>query len=119
MDIIRIESEGSFWFIDEVLMRYQRMPKYEAPRENPEWGGPEAGVLQDAVWLPYHSWRYQPDAVYVPTLTMLMHGPTGNNDIDFERRETGRWILVILSGPNPDDTCVVAPMPVGWTPPTT
>lgn len=46
----RIETVGSVWVIDDDLGRYCRFPKSEAPRLNPKWGGPEAGLLQDAVW---------------------------------------------------------------------
>ena len=46
----RVETAGSIWMIDNDLRRYCRFPKQEQPREHPEWGGPEAGALQDAVW---------------------------------------------------------------------
>lgn len=55
--MVRIESVGSVWEIDEDDLRYRRWPKTEGPRENPEWGGPDAGALQDFVWHPFLSWR--------------------------------------------------------------
>lgn len=48
--IIRIETEGSWWLIDEANLRYCRFPKTEGGREHPEWGNEDAGRLQDAVW---------------------------------------------------------------------
>jgi hypothetical protein len=55
----RIETLGSVWFFDEDLKRYQRFPKGEKPREKPEWGNADAGVLQDGVWHDYE--RYDVD----------------------------------------------------------
>ena len=55
----RIESIGSYWEIDEDLKRYRRWPKEETPRPN-EWGGPEAGALQDLVWHEYHEVTFTP-----------------------------------------------------------
>jgi hypothetical protein len=54
---VRVESSGSFWEIDEDLMRYRRWPKSEKPREDPDWGDENAGALQDIVWHTYVSWR--------------------------------------------------------------
>ena len=51
----RVESKGSVWLIDESSKRYCRMPKNEQPRK-PDWGGPEAGPLQDLVWHDYIEW---------------------------------------------------------------
>lgn len=39
--MIRIETEGSFWFIDDEY--YMRVPKYEGPREPGWWDDPEPG----------------------------------------------------------------------------
>jgi hypothetical protein len=59
--ITRIESDGSFWMIDNDLRRYCRFPKNEMPRENPDWGSAEAGLLQDAVWHDFAGdWRIEP-----------------------------------------------------------
>jgi hypothetical protein len=48
--IIRVETLGSWWLIDEVNLRYCRFPKTEGGRERPEWGDERAGMLQDAIW---------------------------------------------------------------------
>lgn len=56
-NLVRVESDGSFWEIDEDLMRYRRWPKAEKPREDPDWGNENAGALQDLVWHDYVSWR--------------------------------------------------------------
>ena len=48
--IVRVESLGSVWEIDENLNRYRRFPKTETGREKPEWSDERAGALQDAVW---------------------------------------------------------------------
>ncbi len=53
----KIETNGSFWFFDEVNRKYLRMPKQEGPRERPEWGDERAGLLQDLVWHDYADWK--------------------------------------------------------------
>lgn len=53
--MIRKETVGSYWIIDEDLKRYARFPKTEGPRENPEWGTTE-GPLKDAEWHDYIEW---------------------------------------------------------------
>ena len=67
----RIESLGSVWEIDEDDLRYRRFPKNEAPRENPEWGGPEAGALQDFVWHPFISWRITSNRFFESRLVIV------------------------------------------------
>lgn len=57
----RVESMGSIWLFDEDRMVYFRFPKTEAPRDRPEWGDVDAGVLQDAVPHPYVAWRIEPN----------------------------------------------------------
>ena len=42
--------------VDEGAQRYCRFPLHEGPRADPDWGGPNAGPLQDAVWHPYMQW---------------------------------------------------------------
>lgn len=54
---IKVESTGSFWWIDEVGMRYLRTPKHEGPRT--DW--PSDGVLTDLMWLPMESWEIDTD----------------------------------------------------------
>ncbi len=54
---MKVETKGSFFWIDEHAGEYMRLPKHEAPRERPEWGSVDAGVLQDAVWHPMNAWR--------------------------------------------------------------
>lgn len=54
-----IESLGSVWLIDENEKHYCRLPRTEGPRQSPpgeDWGGPDAGDLQDLVWHPYLEW---------------------------------------------------------------
>lgn len=41
--MIRIETEGSFWFINERESYYVRAPKGEGPREPGDWDDPEPG----------------------------------------------------------------------------
>ncbi len=57
---VKIESEGSYWWIDERSKEYMRLPKEEKPRERPEWGDERAGALQDAIWHPYEEWKLDP-----------------------------------------------------------
>lgn len=49
-NIVRVESVGSIWEIDEDDLRYRRWPKEESPREDPTWGDETQGALQDFVW---------------------------------------------------------------------
>jgi hypothetical protein len=44
------------WELFETEHAYRRSPLNEGGREKPEWGGPEAGPLQDYVWHPFTSW---------------------------------------------------------------
>lgn len=68
---MRVETKGSFWWLDESAHEYMRLPKHEAPRERPEWSDERAGVLQDAVWHPFERWAigkhpsYRPDGQLV------------------------------------------------------
>lgn len=54
---IKVESKGSYWWLDEAAGEYLRLPKEEKPRGDPTWGSQDAGALQDAVWLPMTGWR--------------------------------------------------------------
>lgn len=63
----RIESFGSLWFLDDDANEYLRIPKREGPRDSPpgeDWGGPDAGGLQDLVWHPMFGWEMVDLAVY-------------------------------------------------------
>lgn len=53
---IVITTLGSRWEFWETEHLYRRSPLAEASRERPEWGGPEAGPLQDHVWHPFEYW---------------------------------------------------------------
>lgn len=57
----RIETKGSFVFLDEDAMEYMRLPKSEGPRQSPpgeDWGGPNADPgLQDMVWHSFTKWE--------------------------------------------------------------
>lgn len=61
--MVRIETMGSYWDIDEDLKKYRRWPKHEGPREIPEWGNAQAGPLQDFVWHHYDSYQVGPFAL--------------------------------------------------------
>ena len=52
-----IATEGSRWELWETEHRYRRSPLTETSRENPAWGGPEAGPLQDHVWHEFTHWE--------------------------------------------------------------
>lgn len=58
MAVIRIESSGSFWMIDEDRMVYMRMPKTEGPRDKMLFEG--SPWLDDLVWHPFTSWNFTP-----------------------------------------------------------
>jgi hypothetical protein len=57
----RIETLGSVWFLDEDGSEYIRLPKTEGPRSpgpnGEDWGGVDAGELQDLVWHPMFGWE--------------------------------------------------------------
>jgi hypothetical protein len=58
----RVESFGSYWFLDDDAGEYLRMPKQEGPRERgpngEDWGGPDADEgLQDLKWHPMYGWE--------------------------------------------------------------
>lgn len=55
--IVVIATEGSRWELWETEHRYRRSPLTETSRENPAWGGPEAGPLQDHVWHEFSDWH--------------------------------------------------------------
>lgn len=63
MNHVRVVTKGSVWLFDEDRKMYCRFPRDEKPRERPEWGSAEAGVLQDAVWHSYAAWRIERVAV--------------------------------------------------------
>lgn len=83
LDIIIVTTEGSRWLFWETEHRYSRSPLTEVNRENPAWGGPEAGPLQDHVWHDFTNWYF--------------------DDHPFWQR---LWIEL------PDGTCVRAPSPL-------
>lgn len=65
--MLRIESLGSIWEIDEEMLRYRRWPKQEAPREKPEWSDDRAGKLQDFVWHSYVSYWIDGGRLFIDT----------------------------------------------------
>lgn len=54
--VVIITTLGSRWEFWETEHLYRRSPLTEAGREKPEWGGPEAGPLQDHVWHNFSRW---------------------------------------------------------------
>lgn len=63
---IKVETKGSFFWLDEAAGEYLRLPKEERPRERPEWSDERAGALQDAVWHPMVGWRIGPFPLVQP-----------------------------------------------------
>lgn len=60
--MIKIESKGSFWLIDEEAKKFVRMPKTEQQREPGWWREPEPGdLLYDLEWHDYHRWEMVTD----------------------------------------------------------
>lgn len=70
-----VVTEGSRWVFWETEHRYSRSPRTETSRENPAWGGPEAGPLQDHVWHDFDTWSVI-DAPFGPRLRIEL--PDGN-----------------------------------------
>lgn len=64
----KVESFGSFWFLDDDAGECLRMPKQEGPRERgpngEDWGGPEAGELEDLKWHPMYGWEKRTVGVF-------------------------------------------------------
>lgn len=54
--VVVIRTLGSRWEFWETEHLYRRSPRTEGGREKPEWGGPEAGPLQDHVWHQFATW---------------------------------------------------------------
>lgn len=50
--MIKVETRGSLWLIDQDLGRYLRTPKQEVPRD-PEWS---LGWLKDLEWHDFETW---------------------------------------------------------------
>lgn len=56
--ISRVETQGSYWFLDEVRRVYMRVPKREGPRERGPWREPVPGdSLHDLEWHEFISWE--------------------------------------------------------------
>ena len=49
----RVESLGSFWWLDDDTGEYLRTPKHEGPRRGHQDVPP---VLDDWTWLPMRTW---------------------------------------------------------------
>lgn len=110
MSRVRVVSDGSVWIIDDDLSRYCRMPKREGPRapgpNGEDWGGPDAGELEDLKWHPMVRWELVPELRTVLAANALSFLVDGLDPV-FEREPTGRQSLLIHL---PDDeTCVYAP----------
>jgi hypothetical protein len=58
--MIRVESIGSIWWIDEENMKYSRTPKVERPRDFPANG--DGTPLKDLKWFPFTHWVLLPVA---------------------------------------------------------
>jgi hypothetical protein len=85
--MIRVETDGSYWEIDEALSRYRRWPKHEGPRPN-DWG--KHGKLQDLVWHDCDEWYTIEGHLVTP------------------RRHVAPLVMIIRV----DDGAVVAPNPI-------
>jgi hypothetical protein len=62
--VIRVESTGSYWDVDDVLMRYRRWPKGEGPRINPNHA-PKSTHLEDGVWHEMDAWYVDRNEPYL------------------------------------------------------
>ena len=74
----RIETTGSIWLIDDDRHVYYRFPREERPRERPEWGGPDAGALQDAVPHDFVEWWIDPPTGHRPAALRIRTTPGDN-----------------------------------------
>lgn len=55
----RVETEGSYWLIDEDGDRYCRLPKQEGPRLPGWWDDPTGTSLEDLKWHDMVAWWVQ------------------------------------------------------------
>lgn len=60
---VKVESNGSFWWIDEGAMEYLRLPKVEAPRA--EGWAPVGTTLEDGRWISFTSWEVTADRLSI------------------------------------------------------
>jgi hypothetical protein len=76
---LKVESSGSFWWIDEEAGEYMRMPKVEHPREYKHYSDGRAGLLQDGVWHRMTRWWIDEGLgalrIEVPTTTQKIFAP--------------------------------------------
>lgn len=66
MSHTRVETKGSVWLLDDDARRYARMPKHEGPRLSPpdaDWGGADAGPLEDLKWHPMDAWEIRENPI--------------------------------------------------------
>lgn len=73
-----VESVGSWWFFDDDAMLYCRTPKTEGPRASPpgeDWGGPNAGGLQDLVWHPFLEAEEHSGRLWIRTAETVVSAP--------------------------------------------
>lgn len=98
---VKVETLGSFVWLDEAAGQYLRTPKEEAPREKAEWSDERAGRLQDGVWHemitwsidrhPAHSGRTWPCCRSCPGLMIDVVDPeTGPKTLWFPNAEVVR-----------------------------
>lgn len=59
-ELVRIESEGSIWYLDEEHHTYRRTPRREGPREEPYLSTSQGTPLEDLTEHPYRSWELHP-----------------------------------------------------------
>ncbi len=72
--VVIITTLGSRWEFWETEHLYRRSPLTEAGRERPEWGGPEAGPLQDHVWHPFVRWAIRDYGLFQKLHILLPDG---------------------------------------------
>lgn len=91
----RIETFGSIFEVDEDLEQYRRWPKHEKPRDKPEWGSEEAGLLQDFVWHPLVRWGVHP---HEPRLIIQSQADTEGHDALSAPVDTDVWLALRHEG---------------------
>lgn len=72
--VIRAESNGSIWLLDDDRGVYMRMPKSEGPRDPyPD----QSPTLDDLRWIPMNGWEVRDSwlRIYSPTGTGLAKAP--------------------------------------------
>lgn len=110
----RVTTDGSVWVLDDDQNRYARMPRHEGPRKSPpgeDWGGSEAGPLEDLQWHDMASWEIREVPVWGWMVSNFHSIARLGEEPEFERAQMGTQEVLIIHHLD-DDRIIRAPNPV-------